>query len=829
MSRRIGGSAGDLYGVGRVEALFAEAQEGGGVVQMTHPFSGVTLDVDLDALPVLMEAGYLPEDWAHDAGHRVVGKDNRVCQVVDPGDLPFAPEVEGDPIREAAQAYGLDLSAGAVVANALTPSFARMEVNDQARGASPFIDIDTAKEYDVQALMGSEFRSQANRGKPAWIGSPHYKIGDRVKDARHYSSRRDGHQRKLPLVVGRNLPTAAASLTHGDFVIEENAGFVEVYRVEDDGEELVAVYDPDSRLVGTPFPENNSTMTPAQVLAYAYGEGDPELRLEMAETIEGDELRLADSMYLFAKDDMGQNGSVYFGGFAQAERCSTCGRFTGSAPHMCPGPTQQSEPAAAAEPPTVVPEPEPAAATEPPTAVPEPEPATATEPPTAVPESEPAAATEPPTAVPEPEPATATEPPTAVPESEPAAAAEPPTAVPEPEPTAETATQKGIRPDGRPVTPDGQLTAQELIMKDTILPAPDPWLSNVPTEWGGQLEQPLNENVATVDPSYVLDSNAERVLDGISASLQLAEKMPAKHAYKMRSFGIYGPAGTGKNSLARQLAASIRVREADGTIRQGIGVIERTVAPDSTAKELIGSAVLEATPEGGTRSRVALGPLGQAAATGSVVCVNEIARNPKLASAFQSMIEDGVIEIETPEAGTVHVPVHPATTFVFTWNPGYEGDADRPGQAPLSRMTTFKLDAPGKDEVVHRAATFMQNMGISVNGVKVPDQVQLKNSYKIPENIEFSDRELDRATDFWMELRHLSTPTSTQMAKLGGKSMTPTTPGQREYQRFLLLSKAIGPARATETFKVICDQDEDFPAQWSLIKERFRTYYGFDM
>jgi hypothetical protein len=48
--------------------------------------------------------------------------------------------------------------------------------------------------------------------------------------------------------------------------------------------------------------------------------------------------------------------------------------------------------------------------------------------------------------------------------------------------------------------------------------------------------------------------------------------------------------------------------------------------------------------------------LAAMAASGGVAAINEIVRSPKLATALQSIIEDGEISIPTPEGGTYKIP-----------------------------------------------------------------------------------------------------------------------------------------------------------------------------
>jgi hypothetical protein len=380
---------------------------------------------------------------------------------------------------------------------------------------------------------------------------------------------------------------------------------------------------------------------------------------------------------------------------------------------------------------------------------------------------------------------------------------------------------------------DLPLTGQEHILAGVMLPAPDPYWSHMPEELGGPRDTPAREYLPQIDPNYEINGQAEQILRAMSASLQIADRSP-KHSQKFRTFGLYGGAGTGKNTLAAQLAASIKTVDAEGTVTQGLDYTEITITEQTSVADAIGTTILTADPHtGATVSRPKLGKIGEAALTGGVICINEIVRNPKLTTAFQPLIEDGVIEIESAEAGKVRIPVHPATVFVFTWNPGFEDDPDRPGQAPLSRMATFRLDSPTLDESKRRAAAFFN----ALDGQDAPStdneqrrQAILKESYAIPSTITPTERELDAATNFWNDIR-MHAIGGVGERDLGKTSPTSTAPGPRELQRFVALAKALGNdwQQAASIFDICCDQDPSlFPEQKRLIMERFSLHFGED-
>ncbi|KAB8140803.1 AAA domain-containing protein [Chloroflexia bacterium SDU3-3] len=388
----------------------------------------------------------------------------------------------------------------------------------------------------------------------------------------------------------------------------------------------------------------------------------------------------------------------------------------------------------------------------------------------------------------------------------------------------------------RPV--DLPLTGQEHILASVRLPAPDPYLRDVPAAVGGQRAAPLEEFIPDLDPDYAISADTERVLRSISAMMQAGQRVSGTAKRACMSFGLYGKPGTGKNTLPRQLAASILTIDAEGNETQGMHYAEVNILPDSTADEMIGAVVLEPDGRGGTRSAVRLGKIGLAAAMGSVVCVNEIVRNPKLATALQSILEDGEILISSPEAGMVRIPVHPATTMFLTWNPGNEGDPDRPAQAPLSRITTFPMDKATENERAERAMRFVTRFSTGRTPPSAAESTQdlgqrqearrqeiLRTKYQIPQNVTPAPEELRAAVKLVTDIEQLA-DAGVGAKQIGLASATSTAPGDRQLARFLLLGKAVGWRRAADMFKICCDQGEDFAGQWALVENRMDACFG---
>jgi MoxR-like ATPase len=376
-------------------------------------------------------------------------------------------------------------------------------------------------------------------------------------------------------------------------------------------------------------------------------------------------------------------------------------------------------------------------------------------------------------------------------------------------------------------------TAVEHILKAVRLPAPDPYLSNVPESVGGNRRTALHEDIPAPDPTFEVNEQSERILRVMSATLQ-AGAGKQKNNWS-RAFSVYGPPGTGKNSLARQLAASVKVVDEAGNKTQGISYTEVNITPQTSIEEAIGTTILTKDPQSGqTVSRAQLGKIGLAAAMGSVICVNEIVRNPKLATALQSMLEDGEIQINSPEAGLIRIPVHPSTVFVMTWNPGLEGDAERPAKAPLERTIPLHLGAPTEAEQIRRLESFFTQFddtpsspGASGGNEQRRKEILAKNYAIDTNNLTLSDAEKSACVRFFKQINEIA---GEQMdnQQIGTNSSMPTGPGPRQLSRFAMLGKTVGWKEALETLRICCDQDDGFASQWAIVSKHFETFFGRD-
>jgi MoxR-like ATPase len=397
------------------------------------------------------------------------------------------------------------------------------------------------------------------------------------------------------------------------------------------------------------------------------------------------------------------------------------------------------------------------------------------------------------------------------------------------ESTDQTRSSVSPTPPSPPVRPPLEalpLTPQEHILKHVKPPeAPDPYLSRLDPSLGGQRAEPLPLHYEEIDPSYDVGASAERALRIVSSSLQIAwdpNRKKGLRGTQMRVFGFAGTAGTGKNTTARQIAAAL-----------GLPYYETTLHRDTSLQEEIGQTVLH----DGT-SMPKLGPLGQAAAAGGVICINELVKaNPGTLGALQRMMEDGVFEVQGTEAGMAakEIPVHPSTVFICTWNPGYDGSSDRPDAALLSRIPTIRMDAPDiKDETRRLLGSLEALFGAGSGGPdgtdgKATQQKQerrqeiLGRDYAITGNAPSPER-VEIAVRFVRDLRNLA-----QTRQIGASSRHLLEPTPREALHFAAMCEATGdPLLALEQFKIYCDSGEGYDEQFKLVQQIFKRYYGED-
>lgn len=881
LQRRLG-VPGTAYGEG-LEQVLAEARVNG-VVRMRHGLTGETIEASLDGLPLALATGFVPDAWNGQTA-LVELLNGRVVGVLNPDGLQQI-HPSGNAVATAGAAYGLVVQPGTAVASATSiPTIPHHTI-----ASSAGTDVSGGQVYDLGHFIGTEYRKRDALGTDIDVNGVRYTIGDRSKDQADWSSARHAGLEPPPkggVAVGRTLVEAVGILSTGQ-VVETADGHIQVYDAK--RENLLAVYDPGTGVAGdTDGTPNASAAQMAAVLAHhalhPQSQFDAALATDLvrARTGAGTPLAAADSGYIALKDDLGSGKTLTLGGAVSAGRCPDCGQFMGDA-HVCPAGVAQPIPVGTSvfsAPPSLTIQPQidvqvdttpiaDALKNAPPTQVQVdarldadtfahavqkglaniniPAPASQS----AVSAKDVADLRQAMTQM-----AQAVE--TLAKNGGSREVRVPQKLVEVTERLAASVASAGITPTspaqtssnrcpkcgqfmdddhtcpprqprvGKPISDPAQASAQEHILAPLTLPAPDPYLLNVPENVGGQLQQPLAEFIPSVDPNFEINEQGEKILRTMSAAMQLGAGKEKSNW--TRAFGLYGPPGTGKNTVARQLAASIKTVDADGNVSQGMNYTEANITPESSMQELIGTTVLEKDPEtGATVSRTKLGKIGLAAAMGSVICINEIVRNPKLATALQSMIEDGEIQLDSPEQGLIRIPVHPSTVFVMTWNPGYEGDAERPGQAPLSRIMPLKMDRPSADEQARRVESFFAGVrgeSNEVDSIAARRREIIAQSYAVPASITPTKEEITASVRFFNEIGALAGGGIGER-QVGLNSDTSTAPGQRELNRFVALGKTIGWNDALETLKVVCDQDEQFESQWSLIRERFEVHFGVD-
>ena len=167
----------------------------------------------------------------------------------------------------------------------------------------------------------------------------------------------------------------------------------------------------------------------------------------------------------------------------------------------------------------------------------------------------------------------------------------------------------------------------------------------------------------------------------------------------------------------------------------------------------------------------------------------------------------------------------------MTWNPGYEGDAERPGQAPLSRVMPLRLDPPDADEQARRVEWLFRRCAR-------PDcRGQFRfwratprdgcQDHAVPAKVARRRKKITASVRFFGEIEPALTGGGNRReAGFRLNSDTPTSPGQRELNQIVALGKAIGWNDTLETLKVVCDQDDQFEEPIVADPRALRSHFG---
>ena len=655
-----------------LDTVLNEAKEQGST-KMLHPLSGDYVDVTLDGIPQAMMQGFVPEGWVG-LTHTVLTEDKRLIPVVDAEGLEtvFATDA---PVQMAAAAYGIQLDPNAPIMRATAIS---RTMNQKVQQGSQ-VQVSGGREYDLGHFIGTEFRKKSAQGSSVTIRGVDYSIYSRSKDQKDASSARGSFAPEAKsITVGRTLPEAIAILDESSIAQSGNG---EVLLYNKNGQ-LIAAYDEtDQRVADIHGTTNASSEQMAAVLAsrmlHPQTAFDHALIQDYAsfQNGGGSPLAAADSAYLalragvFDSSDDTKN-KIRFGSSLQAQKCAQCGQFIGQNGHSCPGKAQK-----AAQKPSLVKK-APVPVPNLPIAAPEPSqteiplaPVQMVMPPdfaeqlanavgamlgkSPTQKSSDAAIS------------------SAMEQLATVMAAQQQTLeelIQNPAPrnsggfssgdmqglsaaitNAVTAAgtgapvQQAVAAGGpakcdkcgqfmgddhvcppRPERQGNQRSAgmkeldQEKALAAVTMPAPDLFLDNVPREWGGKRFEPLPENTPKLDQDYEMGRQERTIFNVVASMLKRSEKGQPGDSPWNRSFGLYGPAGTGKNTIARQIAASLKAD--DG--KQGLPYYEVNVTPDSDIAQAIGEVVLTTDENGATVSRVRLGPIGLLASSGGVLAVN---------------------------------------------------------------------------------------------------------------------------------------------------------------------------------------------------------------
>jgi hypothetical protein len=835
-----------------LDDVIRAARSPGGLV-MRHGLTGEAVTVTLDGLAMALANGFVPQGWTGASAPTLVElPGGRVVPVLNATGLSVVAPTTA--IGAAAAASGAAIPPGTPLVS-LTGALPAVTVGVTTEAIGTPASVSGGTVYDRGHFFGTEFKKTDSKGQKITVLGREYTIGDGSGKREDHSTARRTKIEPPPMygkvVAGRTLVCAVGLLAEGQ-IIETDSGQIELYA--SDGN-LLAVYDPSSNTVGdTGGAANASAEQMAAVLAHrALHPETPEdaaLAADLIRLTSGAATPLAasDAAYIALKNGVfNRGGTLMMGGSVTAGKCPNCGQFTGAASHVCPSSPGQADPAGHVTEAVPIPRPAQASPAQPVQVTIEAPPVTVNveapqvtaqldadafaealktglaglslAAPAAIAGDDLAELRDAMTEMAKAVSALASAPVQNAPPaasatddrlvaileklSENRAAPAPAPAAATPEPVAQPAlAQPRERPQRQAAepTPDDQRTHQEAIFARVRRAEPDPSLAGVDQRLLDPNMTWTNENVPPADPDYYLNEQSAKIMKSMAAVLEAGAT--GNKANRTRAFSIYGPPGTGKNKLLEQVAASIQTVDAGGKIKQGLHYEEVDIYPDSDPEKLIGGTVIVSDGRGGTETRVRLGPIGQAAAMGSVIALNEVVRNPRMLTTFQSMLEKGYFQIEAPELGIVRIPVHPATIMAMTWNPGLEGDADRPAMAPLSRTIPFKLDRATPDEqgaqVNAYFATFPDEMR--------PSEVEARTSVAF----------LNAVTDLVY---------GNEVGRLSKRSKC--VPGPRELNNFILLGKQVGWETALETMKVYCDQNsEDFDDQFNRIKLAYEMQFG---
>lgn len=247
------------------------------------------------------------------------------------------------------------------------------------------------------------------------------------------------------------------------------------------------------------------------------------------------------------------------------------------------------------------------------------------------------------------------------------------------------------------------------ILREYDIPSPEHTVSDY-KEMGYEIAKPL--------PYFIMTETTRRQAREIALRMKLGSRTEELHRLKV--IGWYGPPGTGKDTLAKEIAACLKMPFVEFDLGQGSDLLE-----------FIGGTGLRAS-NGATETTAVEGPLTAFARIGSIIAVNEIVNVEGIQlSVLHAMLQERVILLQTAEPQSdlgsrprTHraIPVHKDTFFVFTWNPDLRNpDRQMPSPALLDRLRARRFDSDTEEDEAKKLVSmvsFVLDQHFSIEAAK---------------------------------------------------------------------------------------------------------------
>jgi len=199
------------------------------------------------------------------------------------------------------------------------------------------------------------------------------------------------------------------------------------------------------------------------------------------------------------------------------------------------------------------------------------------------------------------------------------------------------------------------------------------------------------------------------------AHLAAAQHVALRMRLGRACIGLFGVPGSGKNTLAREVAAVLR-----------LPFYSQDLSASVDLQELIGGTALV---RGSTVER--LGKVLWFAQRGAIICLNEIqAVDQEMQTLLHDLLGEGRAAIPSLEGRPRMVTIHPATFFFVTWNPQ---QGRMPEAALLSRLGAIEFPPPTPADECNVVASLLGaadpgRTGLAVHPADViPDQALFRD------------------------------------------------------------------------------------------------------